>query len=85
MALASPLRVSPGAGLDFGTWPSGQTGYPPLTITLSNDNQIATPQAINIQAIVLKGDYVETDNCEVFFGFRQRLHGSDAFTQRLLV
>jgi hypothetical protein len=62
-ALASPLRVSPGAGLDFGTWPSGQTSYPPLSITLSNDNQIATPQAINIQAIVLKGDYVETDNC----------------------
>jgi hypothetical protein len=62
-AVASPLRVSPGAGLDFGTWPSGQTAYPPLTITLSNDNQVATPQAINFQAILPKGDYAESDNC----------------------
>jgi hypothetical protein len=64
-ALASPLRVSPGADLNFGTWPTGQTAYPPLTITLSNDNQIASPQPINIQAVVPKGDYAETDNCGI--------------------
>jgi hypothetical protein len=62
-ALASPLRVSPGAGLNFGTWPTGQTAYPPLTVTLSNDNQIANPQPIIIQAIAPKGDYFESDNC----------------------
>jgi hypothetical protein len=62
-ALVSPLRVSPGASLNFGTWPTGQTAYPPLTITLSNDNQIASPQPIVIQAIVPKGDYAESDNC----------------------
>jgi hypothetical protein len=64
-ALASPLRVSPGADLNFGTWPTGQTAYPPLTITLSNDNQIASPQPINVQAVVPKGDYAETDNCGI--------------------
>lgn len=64
-ALPSPLRVSPGAGLDFGTWPSGQTSLPALTITLSNDNKIAMPQPIIFQAIALKGDYAETDNCGI--------------------
>jgi len=62
-AVASPLRVSPGADLNFGTWPTGQTAYPPLNITLSNDNQIANPQPIIIQTITPKGDYAEADNC----------------------
>jgi hypothetical protein len=62
-ALASPLRLSPGADLNFGTWPTGQTAFPPLNITLSNDNQIANPQPIIIQTILPKGDYAETDNC----------------------
>jgi hypothetical protein len=62
-ALPSPLRLSPGAGLDFGTWPTGQTAYPPMNITLSNDNQIVNPQPIIIQTILPKGDYAETDNC----------------------
>ena len=62
-ALASPLRLSPGAGLDFGTWPTGQTAYPPLSITLSNDNLIANPQPITIQSIAPKGDYAESDDC----------------------
>lgn len=64
-SLASPLRVSPGAGLDFGTWSSGQTSYPPLAITLSSDNSIANPQTINFTGNILKGDYAETDNCGI--------------------
>jgi len=62
-SLASPMRLSPGAGLDFGEWPEGQTSDPPLTITLSNDASVASPQAINFQSIVIKGDYAETNNC----------------------
>jgi len=64
-ALASPLRVSPGASLDFGTWPGGQTTYPPLTITLSNDKKLATPLPITFDAIVTKGDYVEVNDCGI--------------------
>jgi len=64
-ALASPLRVSPGASLDFGTWPNGQTTYPPLTITLSNDKKLATPLPITFDAMVTKGDYVEVNDCGI--------------------
>jgi hypothetical protein len=64
-ALASPLRVSPGASLDFGSWPSGQTTYPPLTITLSNDKKLATQVPITFNAIVTKGDYIEVDDCGI--------------------
>jgi hypothetical protein len=63
--LASPLRVSPAASLNFGTWANGQTSYPPLTITLSNDKGVATPQAINFNAIVTNGDYTEIDDCPI--------------------
>jgi hypothetical protein len=64
-ALAGPLRLSPGAGLDFGTWPTGQISDPPLTVTLSNDNSVANPQTITITAKIPKGDYTETDNCGI--------------------
>jgi hypothetical protein len=63
--LASPLRLFPAAGLNFGTWPSGSTSYPPLTITLSNDKSVANPQPINFTAIVTTGDYSEIDNCGI--------------------
>lgn len=63
--VVNPLRLSPGAGLDFGTWPSGQTSYPPLTVTLSNDNKVPNPQPMSIQAITTKGDYTEIDNCGI--------------------
>lgn len=63
--LASPLRVSPSAGLTFGTWVNGQTSYPPLTITLSNDKSVTPPQPINFNAIVTKGDFTEIDDCPV--------------------
>ena len=64
-ALASPLRLSPGAGLDFGTWPTGQISNPPLTVTLSNDKSVANPQNITILSKTTKGDYNETDNCSI--------------------
>lgn len=64
-SLASPIRLSPGAGLDFGEWPEGQTSDPPLTVTVSNDASVAAPQAINFQAIATNGDYAQTNNCPV--------------------
>lgn len=62
-SLASPIRLSPGAGLDFGEWPQGQTSDPPLTITLSNDANVANSQPINFQTITINGDYAENNNC----------------------
>ena len=82
--LASPLRLSPGAGLDFGTWPSGQTSYPPLTITLSNDNRIATPQTISFQAIAPKGDYAEIDNCGISLAPGSSCTMSITFTPKVI-
>lgn len=64
---ASPLRLSV-AGLNFGTWLSGETSFPPLTITLSNDKNVANSQSINFAAIVTKGDYTEVDNCGFLSG-----------------
>jgi hypothetical protein len=65
---ASPLRLSPAAGLNFGTWPRGQTSFPALTITLSNDKNVSNPQPINFDAIVIAGDYAEVDNCGFLSG-----------------
>jgi hypothetical protein len=60
--LPSPLRMAPGAGLDFGNQTSGQTSLP-LTITLFNDPNDPNSQAINFKGNIVKGDYAETDNC----------------------
>lgn len=58
----SPLRMSPGAGLDFGNQPKG-TASAPLTITLLNDPKDPSTATINFTGILVKGDYAETDNC----------------------
>jgi len=56
-----PLRMSPGAGLDFGTLLKGSTSTP-LTITLSNDAK--DNLTANFTAKSMQGaDYIETDNC----------------------
>ncbi len=64
----SPLRMSPGAGLEFGAQPRGQTSTVPLTLTLFNDPldpdvNNPNPQTVNITGLVMKGDYSELDNC----------------------
>jgi hypothetical protein len=62
---ASPLRMSPSAGLDFGTVViSLGVPAPPQTITLTNDGTIASPLSVFfIGQVVVKGNYTETDNC----------------------
>jgi hypothetical protein len=62
---ASPLRMSPSAGLDFGTVViSLGVPPPPQTITLTNDGTIASPLSVFfIGKVVVKGNYTETDNC----------------------
>lgn len=60
--VSSPIRMAPAAGLNFGFQPESQTSLP-LTITLTNDNQIANPIAINFNGNVVSGDYAEIDDC----------------------
>jgi hypothetical protein len=60
--LPSPLRMAPGAGLDFGTLPVGETSAP-LTITLFNDPKDPSAGTVNFVGNRIKGDYFETDDC----------------------
>jgi hypothetical protein len=60
--LPSPLRMSPGAGLDFGIQPLGQVTAP-LTITLFNDPSDPNAATIRFTGNQVRGDYAETDDC----------------------
>jgi hypothetical protein len=60
--LPSPLRMTPGAGLDFGTQFKG-TVSTPRTITLFNDPKDPNAGTVNFTGNLVKGDYTETDNC----------------------
>lgn len=58
----SPLRMSPGAGLDFGAQPVGSPSTP-LQITLYNDPADPNSATVNFTGNIMTGDYAETDNC----------------------
>jgi len=60
--LPSPLRMSPGAGLDFGIVPKGQASAP-MTVTLFNDPKDPNSSTINFTGNLLQGNFSETDNC----------------------
>jgi hypothetical protein len=60
--MPSPLRMSPGAGLDFGNQAVGKVSAP-LTITLFNDPNDPKATAINFTGNQVRGDYAETDDC----------------------
>ena len=61
---ASPLRMSPAAGLDFGTQAQG-TSSAALTVTLFNDPQDPQSGSVSFQGNTFAGSsaYTETDNC----------------------
>ncbi|HTS04122.1 MAG TPA: choice-of-anchor D domain-containing protein, partial [Candidatus Eisenbacteria bacterium] len=60
--VASPLRMTPGAGLDFGLQTRG-TASAPLTITIFNDPKDPHAGIVNFTGNSVKGDFLETDNC----------------------
>ncbi len=60
--MPSPLRMSPGAGLDFGIQPLGQVTAP-LTITLFNDPSAPKSATVTFTGNQVRGDYAETDDC----------------------
>jgi len=83
-----PLRVSPAAGLNFGTWLKGTTSTP-LAITLSSDDADATTASFTSR--VIQGtDYLESDtcaatlspgqSCTLTFTFNPSISGFDAST-----
>jgi hypothetical protein len=61
----SPLRMAPGAGLDFGNQTVGKSSAA-LTISLLNDPTLTDPQTVTfIGKITVQGNYAETDDCPV--------------------
>ena len=59
----SPLRMSPGAGLDFGSQQVG-TSSAKQTITLFNDPNDPNAGGVNfVGKFTVKGDYSESDDC----------------------
>ena len=60
--LPSPLRMTPGAGLDFGLQTKNQPSTP-LTITLFNDPSDPKAGTVNFTGNLVKGDYTESDDC----------------------
>ena len=60
----SPLRMLPGAGMDFGFVTKGTAGGP-LTITLFNDPEDPNSATVNITSKIISGDYLETDTCGI--------------------
>jgi hypothetical protein len=58
----SPLRMNPGAGLDFGLQNKNQTSAP-LTLTLFNDPNDPHAATVNFTGNLVRGDFSETDNC----------------------
>jgi hypothetical protein len=58
----SPLRMSPGAGLDFGFQQVGSI-YPPLKITLFNDPNDPNSSTVNFTGNLVKGPFIEKDDC----------------------
>jgi hypothetical protein len=60
--LPSPLRMTPGAGLDFGLQTKSLASAP-QTITIYNDPEDPKAATVNFTGNIVKGDYTETDNC----------------------
>jgi hypothetical protein len=58
----SPLRMTPGAGLNFGTVTRGQTSAP-QTVTIYNDPNDPNAGTINFTGTLIQGNFSETDNC----------------------
>jgi hypothetical protein len=66
--IASSLRMSPAAGLNFAKQSAG-TATLPQTITLFNDPADPNAATLNfVGKVVVKGDYSETDDCPVSLG-----------------
>jgi hypothetical protein len=61
--MASPLRMSPAAGLNFGNVSVGKSSVA-QTVTLLNDPSLTNPQTVSfVGKIVVSGNYTETDDC----------------------
>jgi hypothetical protein len=59
----SPLRMTPSAGLDFGSQKKGSSSAP-MTVTLLNDPTLINPLTVTfVGKIVASGNYSESDDC----------------------
>jgi hypothetical protein len=59
----SPLRMTPSAGLDFGSQKKGSSSAP-MTVTLLNDPTLINPLTVTfVGKIATSGNYSESDDC----------------------
>jgi len=80
----SPLRISPSAGMDFGSVIKGTTG-PPLTVTIFNDPVDPMAGAVSFTSKLVTGtDYLETDNCPATLPSNQSCTITVAFTPKVV-
>ncbi len=80
----SPLRMSPSAGMDFGTVTRG-TASPPLTITLFNDPVDPKAGTVTIASKLVTGaDYIESDTCPAALASNQSCAVTVAFTPTIV-
>jgi hypothetical protein len=59
----SPLRMTPGAGLDFGFQDTAEVLPTPLKITLFNDPADPNSATVNFTGNLVKGPFLEKDDC----------------------
>ena len=79
----SSLRMSPSAGMDFGSVIKG-TGSAPLTITLFNDPADPNAGAVSFESKVVTGDYLETDTCPPTLASNQSCAITVIFTPKIV-
>jgi hypothetical protein len=58
----SPLRMTPGAAVEFGLQQLGTTSFP-FTINLYNDPKDPNSQTITFGGNQTRGNFLETDDC----------------------
>jgi hypothetical protein len=76
----SPLRMTPGAALEFGTVLKG-TASKTLTLTLFNDPTDPQTASVTFTSKVVTGnDYLETDNCPATLAANQSCEITVTFT-----
>jgi hypothetical protein len=80
---ASPLRMLPSAGMDFGTVIKG-TASNPLTITLFNDPVDPNAGTVSFTSKLVTGDYLENDTCPPTLASNQSCTITVIFTPKVV-
>ena len=80
---SSAIRMSPSAGMDFGTVIKG-SGSNPLTITLFNDPVDPNHGTVSFTSKLVTGDYLENDTCPPTLASNQSCTITVIFTPKVV-